>query len=246
LRRGIFLLVFSVTGGVLWLLRPDAAPLPEVVLLPSDYSIQAPPLPVPDRWIPPTWGWLWRLRYTLLGKPLTVDIDTELIEFGEPRQPPIQTALAGRALTASTNGVFAWILSEDELKALARSRELEPDGKRYRTRMTLGPGVLATMSMTTSPQIEGVSFTAANTITYAVRKRGDALELTGTFASTEIVPNLPAGSQSSNGKTVSLNTNLTLAAKMQIPRGYGVFLYDTNRAATQGRSTGLLIQLKAK
>ena len=234
-----FVLVVVCAGG-LWFLMPDFSPPPSVVILPSDYSIPAPPLPLPDRWIPLKSGWLWKLRYALLGKPAVVNIDSEIFQFSGPGERMLSGVFHTNAPLTSSNGVRAWVLPEKELKRMHARLELEADSNRSAGRMTLGQGVLATMSMTTSPQIAGLSVTAGNIMTIAMRKRGDSIELTGSFTSTEVVTN--AGFRAPDPQeTLTLHTNLTLAARMQIPRGHGVFLYDTNRADIHSSGVGLLI-----
>lgn len=232
-----------VCAGGLWLFLPKPALLPVVTVLPSDYSIPAPPLPLPDRWIPMKAGWLWKLRYALLGKPAVFDIETKLIRFRDPGTPPLRQLLDGRAPLASTNGVRAWILPEREVKALGLRLELEQECESQNGRMTLGQGVLATLSGMTAVLVQGSQVEAGNTYTYAVRKRGDSIELSSRFTSSEVVTNALTRSPDPK-EDISLHTNLTLVANMQIPRGHGVFLYDTNRS--DAHSSGVAILIRAK
>ena len=218
---------------------------PLVTVLPSDYSIPAPPLPVPDRWIPMKAGWLWKLRYALLGKPAVVDIETKLIRFRDPGIPPLGQVLNGRAPLVSTNGVRAWMLPDKEVKALGVRLELEQECESQTGRMTTGPGVLITLSGTTSPLVQGSQIVAGYTFTYAVRTRGDSIELSGKFVSSEVVTNALTRSPDPK-EIISLHTNLTLAARMQIPRGEGAFLYDTNRSDAHSSGVGILIRPKVQ
>ncbi len=198
---------------------------------------------MPDRWIPMNWGWLWKLRYALLSKPATFDIETELIRFREPGVPPLGQVLNGRAPLVSTNGVRAWMLPANEVKALGLRLELEEECEYQTGRMNLGQGVLATLSGTTSPLVQGSQIAAGYTITHAVRKRGDSIEISSRFTSSEVVTNALTRSPDPT-ELISLHTNLTLAASMQIPRGHGVFLYDTNRSAAHSSGVGILIRSK--
>ena len=188
-------------------------------------------------------GWLWKLRYALLGKPAVFDIETKLIRFRGPGTPPLRQLLDGRAPLASTNGVRAWMLPDKEVKALGLRLELEQECESQNGRMTLGQGVLATLSGMTAVLVQGSQVEAGYTITYAVRKRGDSIELSGRFTSSEVVTNALARSPDPK-EVVSLHTNLTLVANMQVPRGQGVFLYDTNRS--DAHSSGVAILIRAK
>ena len=241
-RAGTPLLFLACAVG-LWLFLPKPALLPVVTVLPSDYSIPAPPLPVPDRWIPMKAGWLWKLRYALLGKPATFDIETKLIRFREPGIPSLQQVLNGLPPFVSTNGVRAWILPDKEVKALGLRLELEEECEYQTGRMTLGQGVLATLSGTTSPLVQGSQIAAGYTITCAVHKRGDSIELSGRFTSSEVVTNALTRSPDPK-EDISLHTNLMLVANMQIPLGLGVFLYDTNRSDVHSGGVAILIRPK--
>ena len=236
-------MLFLVCAGGLWLLLPKPVQPPGVLVLPSDYSIPSPPLPFPDRWIPMKAGGLWRMRYALLGKPPTFIIDTELIRFREPGTPPLQQVLNGLAPLVSTNGVRAWILPDKEVKALGLRLELEQECEHQTGRMTLGQGGLASMSSMTSALIQGGQVEAGYTISYVVHRRGDSIEITGRFTSSEVVTNALTRSPDPK-EIISLHTNLTLVANMQIPRGLGVFLYDTNRS--DAHSSGVAVLIRAK
>lgn len=238
-RVGVFLLLLTCAVGLVRLL-PKPALLPAVAVLPPDYSIPAPPLPMPDRWIPMNWGWLWKLRYAVLGKPAVFKIETKLSYFSEPRSPQLQQLLDGRAPLVFTNGVRAWILPDQELKGLISNLELQHVG-----RVTTGAGVLTTVSGSTAPP-SGISVAVAGyTLTYAVRKRGDSIELSGGFTSSEWVTNALIRSPSAR-EVISLHTNLMLVANMQIPRGLSVFLYDTNRVHNPNDGVGILIRAKVQ
>lgn len=239
-RRVGALLLFFVCAGGLWLFLPKPALLPGVTVLPADYSIPSPPLPVPDRWIPMNAGWLWKLRYAVLGKPDVFDIETKLSYFSETRSPQFQQLLDSRAPLAFTNGVRAWILPDKELRGIITHLELEQI-----SRMTLGPGVLATVSGMTALRGQVSQITAGYSFTYVVHKHGESIELSAKFVCSEVVTNTIIRSPDPR-EIISLHTNLALAANMQIPRGQSVFLYDTNRVRNPNDSVGVLIRAKVQ
>jgi hypothetical protein len=82
-------------------------------------------------------------------------------------------------------------------------------------------------------------------LTQAVLKRGKSVELTGSYISWEAITNTFTG-LSGQKETISLRTNLTLAANLLIPPGHGVFLLDTNRANIESSGTGLFISAKLR
>jgi hypothetical protein len=239
------LVVLLVCAGGLWFLIPGSAPSPEATILPPDHSIPAPPLPIPDRWIPMTWGWLWRLRSAVLPANPTIDIETKLVRLTNSDKPLLDETLEGHTPLISSNGVHAWIGSEEQLDALARRFEQKRDYSVRISRMTTGPGVLANQSMTTTVPINGAQVAVGDSLTQAVLKRGKSIELTGSFTSWEAVTNASTRIPGQK-EQISLRTNLTLAANLLIPPGQGVFLLDTNRANTESSGTGLFISAKLR
>jgi hypothetical protein len=246
-RRKLMLLVlFLLCAGGLWFLIPTSTPPPEVTILPPDYSVPAPPLPIPDRWIPMTWDWLWRLRSAVLPANPTIDIETKLVRLSNSAKSSLVEGLEGRTPFANSNGVHAWVLSEqDLLNIFGRRFEQKHDDSVRISRMTTGPGVLANQSMTTMVPIDGAPVSVGDSFTQAVLKRGKSVELTGSFISWEAVTN-SSTRLSGQKEIVSLRTNLTLAANLLLPPGQGIFLLDTNRANTESSGTGLFISAKLR
>lgn len=193
------------------------------------------------------WGWLWRVRAAVLPALTTADISTKFIRFRSPGlgELLLRELMEGQEVFVSTNGVRAWILPDMELKSFGTRLERDSDSDLHAANMTTGPGVLANMSMTMMVPVEGVPVPVGDSLTYAVRKHTECIELSGAFTSSDAVTN--GVTQSAVPKeTISLHTNLTLAAQMIIPKGRGVFLYDTNRADARSAGVGLLIRVKVK
>jgi hypothetical protein len=191
------------------------------------------------------WNWLWRLRSAVLPANPTIDIETRLVRLINSDKPLLVEALRGHASLLNSNGVHAWIISEEQLDALGRRFEQKRDYSVHSSRTTIGPGVLANLSMTTMVPIDGARVPVGDSLTQAVLKRGQSVELTGSYISWEAVTNTSTD-LSGQKETISLRTNLTLAANLLIPPGQGVFLLDTNRANTESSGTGLFISAKMR
>jgi hypothetical protein len=193
-----------------------------------------------------TWGWLWRLRSAVLPANPTIDIETMLVRLLNSDQPLLAEALGGHAPLINSNGVHAWIISEEQLLDAFGMRFDQKRSYSIRiSRMSTGPGVLANQSMTTMVPIDGAPVSVGDSFTQAVLKRGKFVELTGSFISWEAVTNTSTR-HSGQKEIVSLRTNLTLAANLLLPPGQGVFLLDTNRANTESSGTGLFISAKMR
>ena len=244
-RKIMLVLSFLLCVGGIWSFMPNSPLPPAVTILPSNYSIPAPPLPIPDRWIPMTWSWLWRLRSAVLPANPTIDIKTRLVQLTNSDRPLLAETLEGHTSLSNSNGVRAWIISEEQLDALARRFEQKRNYSVRASRMTTGPGVLANQSMTTTVPIGGAQVPVGDSLTHAVRKRGKSVEHTGLFISWEAVTNT-SDRLSGQSEIISLRTNLTLAANLLIPPGQGVFLLDSNRANIESSGTGLFISAKLR
>ncbi len=193
------------------------------------------------------WGWLWRVRAAVLPALTVADISTKFIRFrsrglGESLLRELQD---GHEVFLSTNGVRAWILPEVETQSFRMLLEHAPDLDQRTGNMSISAGVLANMSMTMMVPVEGVPMPVGDSLTYAVRRHAGSIELSGAFTSSDAVTN-EVNQSGVSKETISLHTNLTLAARMVIPKGRGVFLYDTNRADARSAGVGLLIRVKVK
>ena len=190
------------------------------------------------------WGWLWKLRYALLGKPTSANLDTTLFHFHELQAPQLQQLFDGHAPYISTNGILGWMIPDTEIESLSSRLQLHAT-ESSRSKMFLGFGVLATMSRSGGPQVQGTQMTAGNTHTCAVIKRGDGIELNAKFVGTEMLTNPPARIPNPT-EAIRLHTNLMLVARMEIPRGQSVFLYDTNCVLDPNGGVGILIRSKVQ
>ena len=114
--------------------------LPEVVLLPPATTIQSNPLP--DRWIPQTWGWLWRIRDSLLGRRTMVDFQAQLFRFSDAEDLKDLPAPA-----LATNGLKVWNLNGAQFQTATASLNGSEEKKAasHRARVNTADGYAATI-----------------------------------------------------------------------------------------------------
>src|SRR5882762_8612302 len=71
----VFIVVLAaLIGGSAWVVGQRPKP-PDIVMLPANYVIPPQKAPIPDRWIPLSWGWLWRFKEAVLGKAKVVSME---------------------------------------------------------------------------------------------------------------------------------------------------------------------------
>src|SRR5437667_11828709 len=93
-------------------------PPPPVVIFPGPATYPAQKVPLPDRWIPGSWGWAWRLKETVLGRPKPITLDAGIIEFTGPTESVLSRLSLRAPSLAGTNGLGVWPLGDSQLKLL--------------------------------------------------------------------------------------------------------------------------------
>ena len=248
-RRRIALVVTLLIGaGSLWFLIPNHKPSAQVILLPVDYSIQSPPTPIPDRWIPMTWGWLWRLRNAVLGKMAVIEVDSRIVRLADPSNPRLSAALGSYSSMTESNGVRAWILPETDLRALRQQLEgIEGYEVIGSPRITSGHTVQANLLQTTTVAVGDAQLPVGVFFNCLTLARGKSVDLTVVVTQSEAVTKSPAtGASAVLANATQIHTNITLGAKLQLPTGFGAFLVETNHADPAGRRVGIFIHAQVK
>lgn len=247
-RRVALLVLALVCASVVWFFIPNPVPPPGVTILPLDHSIRSQELPLPDRWIPPTWGWLWRLRYALFGKPAVIQIRSDFVCLARSSDGRLTNALRGHEPLAATNGVRAWILPDGELRALRDCLEgLEGYEVIASPRVTSGHGVQANLVQTSNVSIDGAQVPVGVFFNCMTCARDKTTELVAAITHSEAVTDRTATVAAAVlGNATRIRTNVALTAKMRIPPGNGVFLLDTNRVTPRGRLVGIFISSKVQ
>ena len=242
------MMLLLVCAGGIWFLIPNPALSPEAIILPANYSIKPPRVPIPDRWIPLTWGWLWRMRDALLGRLAVIDVDTRIVRLAEDSNPVLAAALSRHAPLAETNGVRAWMLPDHELRALRRQlEEIEGYEAIASPMMTSAHTVQANLSQTITVTIGDAQLPAGAILNCLTFARGKTADLTIGITHSEAVKDSAAKADAAVlANATHLHTNLTLAAKMRFPPGTGAFLLDMNHADPRGRRVGVFISSKVQ
>ena len=180
------------------------------------------------RWIPPTWGWFWRLKEAVLGRSKMITLNTTVISM-------FSTPGLAEPQFADTNQFQAWILANSELDALRRRLEQTPGNKLLsRPRAALGDRVQATLN--------AGDFRAE----FLPRIHSKVTDLCVGISQTR-----PAGGwppfvigQLTRSNVLSMETNFAIAARFQIPNGKGVFMLATPHDLSDGNQIGVIISVE--
>jgi len=230
------LLAASILG---WHFRERGKSEASVIVLPSDHAIQAMSAPALDRLIPARWGWLWNLPYAVFGKPRSVEVEHTFFQLSPDAEVAEPTVMFGPALVAS-NGVSAWTMDLDDAKDL-KARFKQQSGVASRVGwVSLGAGVVATITSSSGTVTAGSPVPAGTSATYAVRPRGEGIEIRAAFVSWGIETNSNDGVLKES-PVFAHDTNLTMAVSMFVPHGKAVYLRSERENGTRQSSAAVLI-----
>jgi hypothetical protein len=103
------------------------------------------------------------------------------------------------------------------------------------------------MSVVNTGSVGGTPSNVGLVLDFLARVRREATDLTTVMTVTEAVTNWQAvTARSVPTNVVSTQTNLALAARIQIPKGSGVFLLQPSQGGTNGKSIAVLISAKVQ
>lgn len=226
-----WLVICLVLIGARQLLREPNRP--EVVLLPPTATIQHNPMP--DRWIPRTWGWMWRFRDLLMGRRAPVDFDAFVVRPVEPGLAADIERLAAPA--AATNGLRIWSMHGAQFDdATELARKVGRVGLRAtESRINTADGITATIYNGQKVPVAGGGFADVGfqlEVLPLTRKR--ATDVTFRVKWTEM---LDAPQPSDEGATnfgAVIRTNLLQAARVQVRIGNGIVLMQSPSETAPG------------
>jgi hypothetical protein len=219
-------------GGLIvgLVLRPSPAVLlgPSAEFLAPVQAIVAPAPSLFERWVPMSWGWLWRLREAMRGPRETVSIQGMVIECSTDAEQTWIREL--REPVAETNGMRGWIASGLLLEKLEQELMINRGGRVLMwPRVNTSHGILSTMwsgtmtSTNISPTPVGFNFELLS------EAQGGGIELKTRVSFSEVVTNL------SSPSVHSIRTNLYSATRWQLPPGMGGVLVGPEGGNGSGR-----------
>jgi len=222
---------------------------PRITLLPADYTIPPQKVPLPDRWIPRSWGWLWRLKEAVLGKAKVVSLNVAACEMDsvvlgmQAQADPDLGGLLSHPDFTSTNGLRIWLLPNQRIRELQK-RFPGSAGSRssFRAGITTADKCQASLA-TTGLNTDGLHTTQVDVLPLF---RSGTTELTFILRSLTPVPvpltstNLAMASQSKVLPWPASQTNVLAAVRLQLPSSTGFLLLDSRRSSAEIESAVLV------
>jgi len=235
-----------VSLGLVFIFRPSPPATAIVMPLPNGIPAQKPTLL--ERWIPPTWGWAWRLKELILGRSKPITLKAALFDFGGSSNLVSPLFLLREPQFANTNGLQVWILSENELDAVCRGLEQTPGNEILaRPRVSTGDGIECRLYVGTTLSIDGTQRAVGLNAHFLPRVRRDSTDLFVVITHTAAVTNQTTATTGLPiAQSVSIRTNVAVAARIQIPKGNGAFLLNDDRGVTNGGRVAVTISATCK
>jgi hypothetical protein len=220
------------------------------------------------RWIPRGWGWAWRLEEAVFGRRKPVDLSVYVLTLGNSPGAALAGLSLGPPDFSDTSGVQAWLLGPDQLKALQENIKQTPGGDlrfhpkisvvrravapgtpgarvRFHPRISTADGVECRLFQGEPVPLNGFTNRVGLHLTCFPQVRSRATDLIACIAFSELVTNpaAPAGGPAP-ASALSIQTNLDLAVRLQIPKGSGFFLFDQSSRDPGRNHIGVLIELQ--
>ena len=242
-----------LVGGFLALRPAPPAPTAPVVIMPQLYTIPPQKLSLFNAWVPQTasWAWLWRLKEQLVGRPKAITLTTTFIHFTASGTSFITNLSLPKPQFTNANGLAVWFLPDLELTRLLEGFKQHSGThlKRYpgtdivaSPRITTADGLQARLFSGTPMPINGLQASVGESVDLLARVRAESTDLTVILKSTQAITNQPSAIPGSPLLCpVSIQTNLAIAARFQLPNTTGVFLVDTGSSPAEYKRTGVIL-----
>ena len=223
---------------------------PSVTFLPNGYIIPPQKVPLPDRWIPRTWGWLWRAKEAVLGKAKVVNLNLAVYELDsvvlgmQANAEPELGRLLNHPDFTSTNGQKVWLLPNTKLWELQK-RFAGSAGSRSSFRAGITTADKCQASLMTMSDL-GNGRTRIGQADALPRVRVGVTELAFILQSMTPAP-VPLGpAELALGKKPKVlvwpsETNTVAALRLQLPPSTGFFLLDSQRKSSDAVETAVLV-----
>ena len=187
-------------------------------------------------WSYPLRGWLLNMKSRLLGPPLTVTLDLQILNLGPAPEFTLTNATLLSAGSGDDHGLRAWMLPPADLSALTQ-RLASAASLISRPRVVTASGQPAQISVANLVSLPQGLVPAGIFVEFSPRVRRDSLEVVTFLTLSEAVTNRTAASTSP--ASLMIQTNLAVGVRLQLPPGHAAFLLHSNRE--NGKVTGALL-----
>ena len=212
-------IILLLLAGLIIIFRLRDSKLPAIVLLPRTTTIKHDPFP--DRLIPKSWGWAWRLRDSIFGKRTPVNFDAQMLELKDAARLGDLGHLP--AATLVTNGLSLWTLEDAHLENARTLLQGKDQNKQnaVRGRINTADGMVASMFSGQVVPVAGAMTDVGFKLQVLPRTHKGKTDVTLSVKWVELLDR-PSGDP-----PLAIRTNLWQVARAQIPIGHGFLLIQS-------------------
>lgn len=188
--------------------------------------------PVPDRWIPHTWGWYWRGKEFLLGKRRSVRVQSRFIKIPNSNASMERMlALLPQPAYTNTEGLSVWMPEIEQLTNFT-----------YVVLRDLGGAILSAPQMSSGDNMAGRLFTGRTipidgtyrdvgvSLDIWLRCREKATDLRARVSASEVADSLQ----------LAIKTNLVVTGRYQIPHGQALLILKSGNVENAALAVSIL------
>lgn len=216
-RVGAIILLLLAALVILGLRNPE---LPPVILLPPGTAITHNP--IPDRWIPRSWGWMWRARDSIFGRRTRVNFDAQILRLTEPSLPAWLEQLPPPALV--TNRLRIWNLNPADFQNAMAMMGGNNQNTLSASRITTADGIVASAFSGIKVPVSGRFADVGFKFEVLPQTHKQKTDVTLNVKWTELLDQPASADPETTNAPPTLRTNIWQAARAQIPIGNGLVL----------------------
>jgi len=208
-------------------------PTPPLTLLPLSYKIVVPPPPWHEKWIPPTWGWLWHFHDAVFGRHKNALIRAEAFQING-KMETLRSSLVLPGPLAGPEGVSAWLVSNADFHDLVRHVESIPgESTMSAPQVTTGDRNMATIYIGSTVTNGGVALPVGLTAEFLPSIDSGMTELTFVLRQTDMA--------TAASGAAFLHTNFAAAARLRMTGTDAAVLIDGAEPDSVRSRAGLII-----
>lgn len=238
----------GLAGVLVLALRPQPVPPPPILILPRSYAPPPSHIPLFARLVPATksFAWLWHLKEAVCGKVRPIGIDAQIITLPSLAQTYLPQPNVETTASPDVPGLKVWVMPQKDLSAL-QQRLKQTSGVEFvnSARLSTGDGIDATLYVGDTLVLNNTTNDVGLRLTCLPRLHGDIADLTVLAwyvrASTNVAPSDLLQTPSNS---VTLQTNLEVKARFQLPKGKSIVVLQSPPDSRVGYATGVMLSTK--
>jgi len=198
-----------------------------------------------ERRIPgtPLWARAWRLEEAVFGQRKRVNLYAEVVSLADSSRATPSSLALGPPSFSDTNDLQGWLIGTDQLKELREHlKHTSGEDPPLHPRISTADGVECQLFQGQSISLSGSTKQVGCTFHCCARVHPDSTDLMACITLSELVTNqtvAPGGS--SPLVSISIQTNLDTALRLQIPKGRVIFLLHQSSPDSNCKSIGVII-----